>query len=463
MYKSAVAAVALLACSVSGAAGQAAVGDDSGVWINGQYFGHNPGGRHAAPIEQGRAPTEAPAYLAAGPSASDAQQAAFCDELVCDDLGCCDDLGLSCCEPVGCGDCVPAGLRCRGVYGGVEYVYGWTKGANAPALVTTSDDGTTQSDAGVLGLATTSILFGADEIADGGRSGGRATLGVNLSPYRNRRVEFVYAQLANADDSFAASSDSFTILARPFYDTTAAANDALLSAFPSFASGDVSVDASSEYRSYELMMRQDACCYRGANVELLFGYRAAELDDAISIDQSILALTGPTIGDTTDVLDQFSTSNTFHGGQLGVTCNVATRRRWSCDCTIKTALGTTKQKARVNGSTTVTASGGGVSIAEGGLLTQASNIGEYSRDEFSAVSELGLTLRYKLRPSTSLSLGYNIVFWTDVVRAAEQIDTSVNTTQIPPGTLTGEARPAFAFDSTSFWAQGVRAGLESRF
>ncbi|TWT77001.1 hypothetical protein Pla123a_24270 [Posidoniimonas polymericola] len=463
MFRSVVAAVALLACGLSGAAGHAANPDNSGVWMNGHYFGHNPAGRQTATALAARQGQNAatPAGYEQFPDPADADQAGFCEPLS-DPVGCC-DLGLSCCDSVGCGDCVAPGFRCRGVYGAVEYVYGWTKGANSPALVTTSDDATLQDDAGVLGLATTSVLFGGDDINDGGQSGGRATLGLNVSPYRNRRIEFVYAQLADGDDNFAASTGDFAILARPFFDTDAAANDALLSGFPSLASGDISVNASSDYRSYELLMRQDACCYRGADVELLVGYRATELDDTLAIDQSILALAGATAGATTDVLDQFSTSNTFHGGQVGLTCRLASGRRWSYDCSIKTALGTTRQKARVNGSTTVTASGGGVSTASGGLLTQATNIGEYSRDEFSAVSEVGLTLRYKLRRSTSLSLGYNIVFWTDVVRAAEQIDSSVNTTQIPPGTLTGEARPAFAFDSTSFWAQGFRAGLESRF
>ncbi|TWT37655.1 hypothetical protein KOR34_26130 [Posidoniimonas corsicana] len=469
MSRSAVTIVALLAFCAAGPSSSHAqqrgvVAGSSGVWINGQYFGHNPGGGRFGESEESHEPTSGDSGCRNDLAESETELVSYNEHLVagcCDDPACGCELDLGCGDTIGCGDCVRPRKWPR-VYGAVEYVYGWAKGSDSPALVTTSDNGTAQDDAGVLGLASTTTLLGGDSLNNGGQSGGRLTLGTAAGSYRNRRVEFIYSFLEDADEAFATSSDEFPILARPFFNSQSGQQDALLIGFGGLVSGGLSVDASSEFRSYELQMRQDACCYRGANMELTVGYRAAELDDGIAIRQTSLALSGPTAGATTNLEDLFSTSNTFHGGQVGFTCQLVQGRRWSYDCTVKTALGATRQKARIAGSTTVT-TGGGSSTSDAGLLVQGSNAGEYSRSEFSAVSEVGLTLRYRLKKSTSLSVGYNIVFWSDVLRAAEQIDAAVNPTQIPPGTLTGDPRPAFGFASTSYWAQGFRAGLESRF
>jgi hypothetical protein len=50
-----------------------------------------------------------------------------------------------------------------------------------------------------------------------------------------------------------------------------------------------------------------------------------------------------------------------------------------------------------------------------------------------------------------------------VARAGSLIDLGVNTTGLPPGPLVGPARPAFAFHSSDFWAQGLDFGVEVRY
>ena len=47
-----------------------------------------------------------------------------------------------------------------------------------------------------------------------------------------------------------------------------------------------------------------------------------------------------------------------------------------------------------------------------------------------------------------------------VVRAAEQIDRSVNTTQFDNGLLVGDARPARNFTETEFFMHGLSLGVE---
>ena len=55
----------------------------------------------------------------------------------------------------------------------------------------------------------------------------------------------------------------------------------------------------------------------------------------------------------------------------------------------------------------------------------------------------------------------NFLFLSNVARPGNQIDRTVNTTQLfgtPP--VVGPARPAPLFNQSDFWAQGVNVGLE---
>ncbi len=90
--------------------------------------------------------------------------------------------GSSPCGGCGCGSgpcgddwfgsctCLQNRLELRG-----EYLLWWTKGSQVPALVTTSPSDTSRENAGVLGQAGTSILFGDSELNGETRSGGRFT------------------------------------------------------------------------------------------------------------------------------------------------------------------------------------------------------------------------------------------------------------------------------------------------
>ncbi len=62
-------------------------------------------------------------------------------------------------------------------------------------------------------------------------------------------------------------------------------------------------------------------------------------------------------------------------------------------------------------------------------------------------------------------MGYDFLYWSSVARPGDQIDRTVNSTQIAPrtGPFTGPARPAFEFKNTDYWAHGVNFGVEFRY
>jgi hypothetical protein len=97
----------------------------------------------------------------------------------------------------------------------------------------------------------------------------------------------------------------------------------------------------------------------------------------------------------------------------------------------------------------------------GGLLALPTNIGSFERHRLAFAPELNVNLIYQINPCWRLMTGYSFIYWSNVVLAGNQIDFSVNRSQVP-GPLVGPARPAFNFTSTDFWAQGISFGAEYR-
>jgi len=117
----------------------------------------------------------------------------------------------------------------------------------------------------------------------------------------------------------------------------------------------------------------------------------------------------------------------------------------------------------ISGQTVRTVPNAGSATSAGGLLSQPSNIGTHEFDNFTMVPELGITLKYDITCNLQATFGYTFLYWSQVARAAEQIDTDVNLTQQPPGPVTGDLRPRTLEVENDFWAQGLNVGLEYTF
>ncbi|MCA9168595.1 MAG: BBP7 family outer membrane beta-barrel protein [Planctomycetales bacterium] len=349
------------------------------------------------------------------------------------------------------------------LWGGVEYLYWWTKGMQVPALATTSPTGTAQDSAGVLGQLGTTTLFGNETLNESGRSGMRYRLGLWLDPCQQTGLEFSYLNLSGEQTNFSASNPVTGILARPFQDVVAASQDARLIVFPNLVSGSLNIAAETDFQTAEVLMRRASSSCHWTTLDYYFGYRYAELEDTIGITESTISLAAPTTDTAFDLSDRFHTQNEFHGGQIGVRATRCSSPLWSVEFLGKFALGNTRSRTSISGQTVVTPTTGDASTQAAGLLTQTSNIGQFEASELSTIIECGATLRRHLSDNVAFTFGYTFFLWTDVARAGDQIDTGLNVSQIPPGTLTGEARPAVTSQLDDFWAQGLRVGMELGF
>ncbi len=354
-----------------------------------------------------------------------------------------------------------------------EYL-GWTMDAmETPPLVTTSRNGTAQNQAAFTGGPSTRTLFGGD-INDDFRSGFRVQGGWYVDPSRYWAIGGDYYQLFGDGDSFSSNSNGDPILGRPFFDIVAGRETAQLIAFPNLVSGGVDVDTDTQLQSFGIHIQADAInapgaisqaasnCCREPRLDWLLGYRHVSLDDEIRINENLTSRSNVAAG-TIRLRDSFETENDFQGFEVGAIREIPLGRFWFETIT-KIALGSNAQTVRINGSTRLTEAGVPETFT-GGLLAQRSNIGIFERDEFAVVPELDVTLGWNVTPRFSLTVGYTLVYFSNVVRAGDQIDTDLNPGLIPIETnpLTGALRPQFVFRQNDFYAQGVTVGGDFRF
>ncbi len=378
------------------------------------------------------------------------------------------------CGSVACSTCAacPCGLPGR-FWVRSEYLIWWTKGMDTPALVTTSPAGTPRASAGVLGQPGTQTLFGGEELFDDSRSGARFRIGKWCDQCNWIGFETEYFFLSDEDDNFDCTDVGQTIYARPLFEVNSGEQNSELVQFPGVLNGSIHIDADSSLWSISPRLRVnlscerfpgcnpcDPCDYGGYRLDLLVGYRYMQLDDSVRIHESLATVSTAT--PTYFVLrDEFDSTNEFNGADLGFLWE-GYRGPWSLELVGRVGIGQTSQEVSIRGSTATT-SGTSTFNDPGGLLALESNIGTYSRDEFTILPEMQATLGYAISPRSRLLVGYSFMYWNDVARAGEHIDTNVNTDLIPPAqATTAPASPVFAWKDSSYWAQGLSLGLEYR-
>src|SRR5947199_317353 len=88
------------------------------------------------------------------------------------------------------------------------------------------------SNAAILGLPTTTTLFGDQLASNKLQGGGRVAFGLWLDPEHNVTAGGRFFGLGGDTSRFNQFSNGNPILARPFFDTTIGQQNALLTAFP---------------------------------------------------------------------------------------------------------------------------------------------------------------------------------------------------------------------------------------
>ncbi|MCA9162969.1 MAG: BBP7 family outer membrane beta-barrel protein [Planctomycetales bacterium] len=349
-----------------------------------------------------------------------------------------------------------------------EYLQWWIQGNSTPPLVTTSTPGTARANAGVLGLNSTTVLVGGDALDDGLRFGGRLTLGHWFDDGQMTGIEFSLMGLGGDDTNINFASNGAPILARPFFNQNLNQQDAQLAAFPGVVTADqLSVMTDSEFYSANILLRHNWRTGSHGHIDLIGGYRYARFGEGLLITEDLTVVdpgAGVPVGTTFDIQDRFDASTDFHGGEIGMITEFY-HGPVSFSFLTKLAIGGVRQRVVIDGSTTVTQPNTPPVTTDAGLLALPSNSGTFTNNEFALLPELNATATYQVSSCLAITLGYNLLYLTEAVRTGDQIDTTLDLTQIPPnGAAVGPlTRPIANIQSTSLWAQGISVGAELSF
>jgi hypothetical protein len=348
-----------------------------------------------------------------------------------------------------------------GLWGSGEYLLWWFKRGQVPPLATAGDKG-------LLGSPGTQVLVDNLNFDDDLRQGGRFTVGYEFAAIPMIGIEANYFFLSDGQSDVAFSSTGAPVLAQPFVNVATGKPDANLVAFPGVAVGSIIVGTQNWLWGTEANLTAGVFRADRFHLSALGGFRFLRFEDTVTTgEQFLVAPSVPGFGGSkVNLKDEFRTVNCFYGGQVGLESGVRLDRL-TIDFRGKLGLGQMQQAADVGGTTHVLRPDGSTTIFQGGLYALQSNSGRHLREELAFIPEVGLNVGLQVTRYLKVYTGYSFLWVSTVARAGEQIDPVINVSQFPirsgAGPLVGSARPAFNFNETDFWAQGLNFGLELRY
>lgn len=350
------------------------------------------------------------------------------------------------CSDGDCEECPPIGrsLFCNGAWGSIEYVLWWRDARSTPPLVTTTTTIVNQDVDGELGQANTRILLGEGQYDDHLQPGGRVDLGYWLDPCQSWGVGLRLTVLGDDDLNYLAGSVTNPVLTVPFFnlDPTVNSQDTFVVAHPlDNTSGSIQVLGHNEVNLGDVYVRLVGAKTDSYRVDIIGGYMFSNIIDDLTLRTSTTSGQADIV-----VRDRFRAKNQYNGGSIGL-LGQFDRGPWSVNLMGKCGLTNVEQTVSVDGLTSVN----GTTQSLTGLFAQTSNIGTISRNQFAAIPELSANWVYKLGRA-NLSFGYSAVYWSNTVRAGDQMNPQIDPTQTNP-------RPPRQIISDNYFAHGFNFGL----
>jgi hypothetical protein len=368
-------------------------------------------------------------------------------------------------------------------YGGIEYLLWWVK--DAPLSVPLVSTGPSSNDEGFLINSDSTILYGAPLApATGGRdtqgfpgfSGGRLTLGYELDEAGSRAVEGRFFMLQGRSAGFQAQGSSTTLgmggMRIPVFNTVpytpGSETDLTVSenGLPAFISGILAgkVAISNSLKFWGSDATAVFNLYRSAQWELsgLAGFRYLNLSENFDLTDSLAGLSGPFVGQSGTVADHFGTTNQFYGAAVGLRGS-ASWGPFSASMSARIALGPSREVLNVSGA--FQAVNFYASSGAQGIFAQPSNSGSHSANVFAVAPEIEIKFGYDITPAVRLTVGYDFLYYSSVVRPGSQLNRYLPKGQVfeQGGTLVSQTSPYPLFNKSAFFAQGLSVGVALRF
>jgi hypothetical protein len=345
----------------------------------------------------------------------------------------------------------------------------------------------------------TSPLFSGGEVAYPSFNGLEVDGGLWLDCRHTLGLEVGGFYFGRQDVSASAASDGALgspAIVRPFIDAVSnpPTPTTISVSAPGFMAGAITVRTTSELAGFNFNGVKNLSNCENYTVDYLLGFRYIDLEERLNVAQTsnplpggALALGGvplaPGVGISLN--DDFHTRNQFYGGMVGTRGELRMGPAF-VDLTSTVSFGPNHEILEIYGTTTAvpggpTQPGGLLAVGGGGGLVpgtnttplqpptyvQQANIGRFTTNRFVVAPEVGLQAGVYVTSHVKLSIGYNFLYMTDVIRPGTQPDLQINTRYVPAsnmfGTTSGPPVPAVTGTHEDFHAQGVTFSAEVKY
>jgi hypothetical protein len=200
---------------------------------------------------------------------------------------------------------------------------------------------------------------------------------------------------------------------------------------------------------------------------VLSGLRYLDLKESLELSGNSAGIPGSAFdGLFYNFSDRFATRNQFYGAQIGARTELR-YDRFVVNATGKVAVGPMQESVTINGVTNTNFPAGATTVnIPAGVFAQGSNIGHRTQSEAAVIPEFQAQVGWQPYRWLRIFGGYTILYASNVLRPGDQIDRNINPAllaNLAAGTvptLTFPYSPTLTFHSSSFWVQGVSAGIQ---
>jgi Putative beta barrel porin-7 (BBP7) len=331
-----------------------------------------------------------------------------------------------------------------------------------PPLVTT---GPATFPVAFLGNPGTRTLFAGD-LDQGTLTGLQLRGGMWMDACHTWGLEVSGFCLPEQNTTRGFNSNQFPVLARPFRDVNPGGPNSEFLAFPGLSTGSITIENTTQLCGGTVAARcpfWSGCCW---HVDAIAGLGCLDLQEEVTIVETPRGTANNPFpgGANTQFIatDAFKTRNKFCGVFTGLEASY-NYGCWTIGALANVGIGCNHQSIEINGNQIAIPPGGQPTVVAGGLLAvPGRNIGRFTKNECSMVSQLGLNLGYQCTENIQIFGGYTCLYWTNVVRPGEQIDPVLDINRIPNfsrGPAATANRPVAPFNEQNFWIQGVTFGV----
>ena len=304
---------------------------------------------------------------------------------------------------------------------GVEALFLWFNDSPAPVPLVTNT---------IVGLPNTQTYLGGQDLSTGSMPGFRITGAYQLNSNTGLEGNFFYIPERSTSRSVSSSGQiGSTDLIVPYFDAITNVQNGTEISFAPLYSGSAQEELKSELLGAEFNGTWPLAPSGEWKMDWLAGFRYFRLRETYTFTTSSPYIP-PFTPDIWNTTDEFKATNNFYGAQVGIRARYD-QGQFFANGTLKVALGAMVQDVDISGSlvTNDYTNFGPTQTFSGGYFALPTNIGSYSRTEFSVVPEVGLNIGYRINPQASIILGYSFMYASNVVRPGNQINRTVNTTQ----------------------------------